>query len=161
MLPMPAPSRRGGVLSRPPVVLPRLRSRTRRGRRPRRPVFLIAGCTRVLHLCLRRPYFFQQRKKYGKERRQKPTVFGFPFSDCNCIIRRSHNESLVLLLSLPLPRSARRCAGLSALRRCVGMPPYKIRFAASRIFCILRPNGPHLHLPPTEASARFDNRLNR
>ena len=31
------------------------------------------------HLCLRRPYFFQQRKKYGKERRQKPTVFGFPF----------------------------------------------------------------------------------
>ena len=30
-------------------------------------------------ICLRRPYFFQQRKKYGKERRQKPTVFGFPF----------------------------------------------------------------------------------
>ena len=53
----------------------------RRGRRPRRPVFRspIAGCTRVLHVCLRRPYFFQQRKKYGKERRQKPTVFGFPF----------------------------------------------------------------------------------
>ena len=53
----------------------------RRGRRPRRPVFRspIAGCTRVLHVCLRRPYFFQQRKKYGKERRQKPSVFGFPF----------------------------------------------------------------------------------
>ena len=53
----------------------------RRGRRPRRPVFRspIAGCTRVLHLCLRWPYFFQQRKKYGKERRQKPSVFGFPF----------------------------------------------------------------------------------
>ena len=53
----------------------------RRGRRPRRPVFRspIAGCTRVLHVCLRRPYFFQQRKKYGKERRQKPMVFGFPF----------------------------------------------------------------------------------
>ena len=30
-------------------------------------------------ICLRRPYFFQQRKKYGKERRQKPMVFGFPF----------------------------------------------------------------------------------
>ena len=30
-------------------------------------------------ICLRRPYFFQQRKKYGKERRQKPSVFGFPF----------------------------------------------------------------------------------
>ena len=53
----------------------------RRGRRPRRPVFCspIAGCTRVLHVCLRWPYFFQQRKKYGKERRQKPMVFGFPF----------------------------------------------------------------------------------
>ena len=80
----------------------------RRGRRPRRPVFRspIAGCTRVLHLCLRQPYFFQQRKKYGKERRQKPTVFGFPFSDCNCIIKRSHNESPVLLSPLPLPRAA-------------------------------------------------------
>ena len=30
-------------------------------------------------ICLRRPYFFQQRKRYGKERRQKPMVFGFPF----------------------------------------------------------------------------------
>ena len=30
-------------------------------------------------ICLRWPYFFQQRKKYGKERRQKPMVFGFPF----------------------------------------------------------------------------------
>ena len=29
-------------------------------------------------LCLRRPRFFQQRKKWGKERRQKPMVFGFP-----------------------------------------------------------------------------------
>ena len=29
--------------------------------------------------CLRRPHFFQQRKKWGKERRQKPMVFGIPF----------------------------------------------------------------------------------
>ena len=43
MLPMPAPSCRGGVLSRPPVVLPRLRSRTRRGRRPRRPALFSLG----------------------------------------------------------------------------------------------------------------------
>ena len=28
---------------------------------------------------LRRPHFFQQRKKWGKERRQKPMVFGIPF----------------------------------------------------------------------------------
>ena len=32
-----------------------------------------------LLLCLRRPHFFQQRKKWGKERRQKPMVFGIPF----------------------------------------------------------------------------------
>ena len=80
-----------------------------RGRRPRRPVArsLIAGCTRVLHLCLRRPYFFQQRKKYGKERRQKPTVFGFPLSDSNHGTKRFRIESLPLLSPLPLPRTAR------------------------------------------------------
>ena len=77
--------RRGRRPRRPVSVHPRIpahsRLSLRRGRRPRRPVFCspIAGCTRVLHVCLRRPYFFQQRKKYGKERRQKPSVFGFPF----------------------------------------------------------------------------------
>ena len=30
--------------------------------------------------CLRRPHFFQQRKKWGKERRQKPLVFGGVFA---------------------------------------------------------------------------------
>ena len=86
----------------------------RRGRRPRRPVFRspIAGCTRVLHVCLRRPYFFQQRKKYGKERRQKPTVFGFPLSDSNHGTKRFRIESLVPPSPLPLPRTARRRAGL-------------------------------------------------
>ena len=77
--------RRGRRPRRPASAHPRIpahsRLSLRRGRRPRRPVFRspIAGCTRVLHVCLRRPYFFQQRKKYGKERRQKPSVFGFPF----------------------------------------------------------------------------------
>ena len=81
----------------------------RRSRRPRRPVFRspIAGCTRVLHVCLRRPYFFQQRKKYGKERRPKPMVFGFPLSDYDCGIKRFRIESLVRLSPLPLPRTAR------------------------------------------------------
>ena len=86
----------------------------RRGRRPRRPVArsLIAGCTRVLHLCLRRPYFFQQRKKYGKERRQKPTVFGFPLSDSNHGTKGFRIESLVPPSPLPFPRPTRRRAGL-------------------------------------------------
>ena len=47
--------------------------------------------------------------KRMQKRRQKPTVFGFPFSDCNCIIKRSHNESPVLLSPLPLPCTTRRC----------------------------------------------------
>mgnify|MGYP007107636031 CR=1 FL=1 len=111
--------------------------------------------------CLRRPHFFQQRKKWGKERRQKPMVFGFPLSDCDCGIKRFRIESLVRLSPLPLPCSARRCAGLSALRRRVGMPFYKIRFAAARIFYISRPNRPHLHMPLLTASARFDNRPQR
>ena len=41
------------------------------------------GCLRqvtFLAFCLRRPHFFQQRKKWGKERRQKPMVFGIPLA---------------------------------------------------------------------------------
>ncbi len=36
-------------------------------------------CPALSALRLRRPHFFQQRKKRGKERRQKPMVFGIPF----------------------------------------------------------------------------------
>ena len=159
--------RRGRRPRRPVSAHPRIpaysRLSLRRGRRPRRPVFRspIAGCTRVLHVCLRWPYFFQQRKKYGKERRQKPTVFGFPLSESNHGTKRFRIESLVPPSPLPLPRTTRRRAGLSALRRRVDMPFYKIRFAAARIFYISRPNGPLLHLLTPTASARFDNRLKR
>ena len=55
----------------------------------------------------RRSHFFQQRKKWGKERRQKPMVFGFPLSDYDCGIKRFRIESLVRLSPLPLPRTAR------------------------------------------------------
>ena len=40
-------------------------------------------------ICLRWPYFFQQRKKYGKERRQKPSVFGFPFRPIATAVQKS------------------------------------------------------------------------
>ena len=92
--------RRGRRPRRPVSAHPRIpahsRLSLRRGRRPRRPVFCspIAGCTRVLHVCLRWPYFFQQRKKYGKERRQKPTVFGGVFAHfCRCWQKRGAPES--------------------------------------------------------------------
>jgi hypothetical protein len=41
------------------------------------------------------------------------------------------------------------------------MPFYKTRFAAARILYISRPNGPHLHMPPLAACARFGNRQDR
>ena len=45
-------------------------------------------------ICLRRPYFFQQRKKYEKERRQKPMVFGGVFARfCRCWQKRVAPES--------------------------------------------------------------------
>ena len=73
---------------------------------------LAAAARQPFSLCRRRPYFFQQRKKYGKERRQKPTVFGFPLSDSNHGTKRFRIESLVPPSPLPLPRTARRRAGL-------------------------------------------------
>ena len=89
----------------------------RRGRRPRRPVFCspIAGCTRVLHLCLRWPYFFQQRKKYEKERRQKPTVFGFPFRPIVTAVQKGSAPNR--LHSYPRCRSCVPCENFLLSRR--------------------------------------------
>ena len=81
-------------------------------RAPERGSLLAAVARQPFSLCRRRPYFFQQRKKYGKERRQKPTVFGFPLSDSNHGTKRFRIESLVPPSPLPLPRTARRRAGL-------------------------------------------------
>ncbi len=115
----------------------------RRGRRPRRPVFRspIAGCTRVLHFCLRRPYFFQQRKKYGKERRQRPMVFGIPFVRLQS--RRKKVPHRIACTSIPAAAPMHHTAALCS-------PNIKNR----------RPSGPHIHLPPAAASARFDHRPN-
>ena len=59
--------------------------------------------------CLRRPHFFQQRKKWGKERRQKPMVFGIPFVRSQPRRKKAHAESLLSLSPLPLPRAAGKC----------------------------------------------------
>ena len=59
--------------------------------------------------CLRRPHFFQQRKKWGKERRQKPMVFGIPFVRSQPRRKKAHAESLLPLSPLPLPRTAGKC----------------------------------------------------
>ena len=125
--------RRGWGLSlclpcRGPVLAPR------RGRRPRRPASFFfhayggdisrSGATSFCPrrpanfslLCLRRPYFFQQRKKYGKERRQKPSVFGGVFARfCRCWQKRGAPESEIS----PRPRArnplCRRPAGAAPL----------------------------------------------
>ena len=93
----------------------------RRGRRPRRPVaflfphasggniprpergsLLAAAARQPFSLCRRRPYFFQQRKKYGKERRQKPSVFGGVFARfCRCWQKWGAPESKIS----PRPRA--------------------------------------------------------
>ena len=52
--------------------------------------------------CLRRPHFYQQRKKWGKERRQKPMVFGFPFASGRCVLIRPKCGIDVFLCALPL-----------------------------------------------------------
>ena len=55
-----------------------------------------------LLLSLRRPHFFQQRKKWGKERRQRPMVFGIPSGQFRCGGKRFRRESTASLPSLPL-----------------------------------------------------------
>ena len=94
----------------------------RRGRRPRRPVFRspIAGCTRVLHVCLRRPYFFQQRKKYGKERRQRPMVFGIPFVRLQS--RRKKVPQRIACTSIPAAAPTPRAAALCSPNIKIGGP---------------------------------------
>ena len=51
-------------------IISRFRPRARVFRSPERPTFARGGGC-VFFFCLRRPHFFQQRKKWGKERRQK------------------------------------------------------------------------------------------
>ena len=102
---MPAPSRQTGVSDGPLYFLsarrvPRLRARVTFGR---------SGPLHRLSLCLRRPHFFQQRKKRGKERRQKPMVFGIPFVRSQLRRKKAHAESLLPLSPLPLPRAAGKC----------------------------------------------------
>ena len=74
--------------------------------------FRIAGCRTLSRIfCLRRPHFFQQRKKWGKECRQKPVVFGFPFGRFRCGGKRFRRESAMGLPSLPLTWRAGKVGG--------------------------------------------------
>ena len=134
MLPMPAPSRQTGVSDGPLYFLsarriPRLRARVTFGR---------SGPLHRLSLCLRRPLFFQQRKGKVPRFRARVTFGRSPKSDQKRCLKpqvsrlparlgyvknlsprtprkpkcctSSYNESLTILLSLPLPRSTRQCA---------------------------------------------------
>ena len=79
--------------------------------------------------------------KRMQKRRQRPMVFGIPFVRLQS--RRKKVPQRIACTSItaaaPTPRAAALCS-----------PNIKNR----------RPKGPHLHLPPTAASARFDNRPN-
>ena len=107
--------------------------------RPRaRVTFGRSGPLHRLSLCLRRPHFFQQRKKWGKERRQKPMVFGFPFARLQLRYKKVPQR----IACTPIPAAA---------------PTYRIAVCCSTNIK-WRPLGPHQHLPPLAASGRFDNR---
>ena len=98
-----------------------------------RTLFLLpAEC--FLLLCLRRPHFFQQRKKWGKERRQKPMVFGFPFGRFRCGRKRFRRESAMGLPSLPLTWWAEEIGGSTDLSdyQIAHMPPAAVCAGAAR-----------------------------
>ena len=101
---------------------------------------------------------FARGGKRMQKRRQRPMVFGFPLFPCDHAAKRPTRNCL---RAYPRCRSHAPRGSALAYRRRVGMPFYKIRFAAARILYISRPNGPHLHMPPLAACARFDNRQNR
>ena len=86
--------------------------------------------------CLRRPHFFQQRKKWGKECRQKPMVFGFPFGRFRCGGKRFRRESAMGLPSLPLTWRAGKVGG-SAVQAII-----RLRTCRQRRQVQVRPVGP-------------------
>ena len=55
------------------------------------------------------PISFSSERNGGKERRQKPMVFGIPFVRSQPRRKRAHAESLLSLSPLPLPRAAGKC----------------------------------------------------
>ena len=102
---MPAPSRQTGVSDGPLYFLsarrvPRLRARVTFGR---------SGPLHRLSLCLRRPHFFQQRKKWGKRTPPKTNGFWNSFRPITATPQKAHAESLLPLSPLPLPRAAGKC----------------------------------------------------
>ena len=72
---------------------------------------LLAAATRCTDsLCASGgPISFSSERNGGKERRQKPMVFGIPFVRSQPRRKRAHAESLLPLSPLPLPRAAGKC----------------------------------------------------
>ena len=101
---------------------------------------------------------FARGGKRMQKRRQRPMVFGIPFVRLQS--RRKKVPQRIACTSIPAaaPTCRRIAPHPTAAEQCCG------RFSTLRCTMILnfpRPSGPHIHLPPTAASARFDNRSNR
>ena len=95
--------------------------------------------------------------KRMQKRRQRPMVFGIPFVRLQS--RRKKVPQRIACTSIPAaaPTCRRIAPHPTAAEQCCG------RFSTLRCTMILnfpRPSGPHIHLPPAAASARFDNRPN-
>ena len=115
-----------------------LLSAPRRGRRPRRPVFcsLVKGIFRAPV----RGILLPTAAKGCKNAAKNQWFLDFLSPDYNRAAKRFRIESLVRLLSLPLPRTASRCAVLLALRR-EDTRPCKTRFVLPHIFISRGPLG--------------------
>ena len=103
MLPMPAPSRQTGVSDGPLYFLsarriPRLRARVTFGR---------SGPLHRLSLCLRRPHFFQQRKKWGKRTPPKTNGFWNSFRPITATPQKGPRR----IAPAPIPAAASTCRG--------------------------------------------------
>ena len=142
----PAAARRAsrGVADSAPVA-GRKRLGVKDGRRPPRSgasaLFVSAGDSfaprRERFLCLRRPHFFQQRKKWGKERRQK---LRFCTSSARYAQQRfpAYSRGQSPLLSLSVKRTACTFTGAEADAAAC--------FSHGRNFPLLPPSPPSLPL---------------
>ena len=152
MLPMPAPSRQTGVSDGPLYFLsarriPRLRARVTFGRSGPTTFFSMPPAA----------IFLSTAKEIWK--RTPPKTNGFWISLFRLQLHHKKVPQRIACTSIPAaaPTCRRIAPHPTAAEQCCG------RFSTLRCTMILnfpRPSGPHIHLPPAAASARFDNRPN-
>ena len=129
----------------------------RRGRRPRRPAHVSSMSPTGRVPRSGATPFCPRRQKGAKT---PPKTNGFWISLFRLQLHHKKVPQRIACTSIPAaaPTCRRIVPHPTAAEQCCG------RFSTLRCTMILnfpRPSGPHIHLPPAAASARFDNRSNR